>query len=248
MCKEGRIVDPFSKEERKRTNDALKYEIFFFALVCLFVLCREEAKEAKRIQKRKKKIKEPKPIVPENKTLSKVITFIQKDKLYDIEKIINKEGIEWLNCVNKKGDSPLIVAVSLGNEDISKYLLKIKVNKPFCVDCLNLKGIDLEVCNAMGQTALLCAVENQVESLVNQLILYGADINAIDDEYNTALHIAIEQELEDIVELLLKKGVDVNIKNVFGKYPINIAAEKGMLDIVQLLVENGANIDVKINN
>ncbi len=60
--------------------------------------------------------------------MTRVITAIQKNKIKDLEKIVNKEGTEgWLNSVNKKGESPLIKAIETGNVDISKYLLKQKV-------------------------------------------------------------------------------------------------------------------------
>jgi len=154
--------------------------------------------------------------------------------------------------VNQKisGYTPLMEAVLQGNENLVKLLL-------------DQKGIDIQVKNIFGETALDLAETNinrrRIAKLIRQKIglkdpypypFINKKIPNSIDKINEKFFLAVTKgDLEEMNWLLEKKKlngealVDVNMKNRSGDTALIIAASNGNLDAVQMLIQYA-----KINN
>ena len=111
-------------------------------------------------------------------------------------------------------------------------------------------GIDVDMKDEDGFTALMRASVDRFTEIVAKLLEKGADVNATDDYGDTALMKVINCDEEDdrpwyqveydiieIVEKLLKQdGIDVNVKNKNGKTALDIAEETGCTKKIQKLI------------
>lgn len=70
-------------------------------------------------------------------------------------------------------------------------------------------GIDTEIPDSYGKTALIRATENSKLTQVLQLLVYGADVNAVDNWQNTPLMIALEKENYIIAKYLLDHSITI---------------------------------------
>jgi len=107
------------------------------------------------------------------------------------------------------------------------------------------QGVDVNVKDKNGVTALMCAAEEGNHEIAKLLIKKGADVNAKDKDGETALMWAAEEGNQDIVKLLLDQGADVHVKDKIGDTTLIYAADCGHLEIVKLLLEKGSNVNEK---
>lgn len=105
-------------------------------------------------------------------------------------------------------------------------------------------GIDLEVKDERGWTALMIAVANGNEELTNLLIRCGARLIARDINGFTPLHWAAFNGMAKVVELLISKEADVNSQSKFGWTPLMQACTRGHLGICAILLASGAKVDL----
>ncbi len=102
---------------------------------------------------------------------------------------------------------------------------------------LSIKGINLEVKDETGTTALIMALDpNKVEDLLNA----GAKVNAANDDGITALMICAYYDVYDSVELLLKHNAKVNIQDSDGMTALSYAEIQENTRIIELLKRHGA--------
>ncbi len=101
-------------------------------------------------------------------------------------------------------------------------------------------GMNPNVKDNDGWTALLFAEDNNHLETVKTLLAKGADINARDTYGNTALMYASIHGHTDIVQVLLTKDADVNAKTKDGKTALMYAIDQEHDDIVSLLKNAGA--------
>lgn len=108
-------------------------------------------------------------------------------------------------------------------------------------------GINANVKNKEGETALTFAIQNSDPKVVN-VLLEQADPNIKDDLGNSPLHLAIDRDKEEITNALLEKNTDVNVGGLSGKVknqtPLYAAVIKGRTDLVQRLLEKGADPNI----
>ena len=109
-------------------------------------------------------------------------------------------------------------------------------------------GIDLEVKDERGWTALMIAAANGQEKLTELLIHSGARLAAKDVNGFTPLHWAAFKGMPNIVDLLLSKEVDVDSQSKFKWTPLMQACTRGHLDVCSILVAAGANPDLTNSN
>lgn len=109
-------------------------------------------------------------------------------------------------------------------------------------------GININVTDQNGRTAVLAATYNNQVDTVKVLIEHGADINIRDNNLeNVLLHAGASGYLE-IVKLAIVAGADTKLTNRFGGIAIIPAAERGHVEVVRELL-NHSDIDVNhINN
>ena len=102
------------------------------------------------------------------------------------------------------GLTALMKASSQGNVRLAALLLEAGAD-------IDAKGNGFPSLQGManyGGTALMIAVGDEEEELVDYLIAQGADVNAANDDGMTALDIAIGRELTEIATLLLDAGAE----------------------------------------
>ena len=153
----------------------------------------------------------------------------------DVEGIKQLSPILYLNS-DANGDTLLMRAINLKNEEIVNYLLSLE-EKPF-----------LNCTNVMKENALFCAIYEQNENLALRLIELGINVNQINLQGFTPLIFACSFNLPKVVDALLKLGVDVNQRSTpFGTTALTHAAINGMYDTVVALLTYGAdknNVDM----
>ncbi|MCA8936179.1 MAG: ankyrin repeat domain-containing protein [Planctomycetes bacterium] len=161
------------------------------------------------------------------------------------------------------GQTPLEGAISSGNADAAKLLLRAGANPlsssgdarlslwkavrmtgdPELVRILLDAGLDPAVRGVQAQTALHAAADIGSVAIVELLLEAGCDPNATDDVGNTPLHLVATRSDEgekkgarDCVKLLLKHGADRTIKNKDGQTPLDVAY---WLEVEMLLKDDG---------
>lgn len=131
------------------------------------------------------------------------------------------------------------VDVNADNKD-KKPLWSVAIDKPEIFKVLCEAGLDLELPNKQGHTALMHALYIRDDKLAKDLIDAGANVNAKSNgrsiEGCTPLHFA---RSASIVEELIKAGADVNAADKYGDVP----AVGKSLDALKVMYKNGAKLD-----
>jgi ankyrin repeat protein len=191
---------------------------------------------------------------------------IRNENITDIGILIQK-GVD-LNAIDQDGNTPIIVASSIGNKDIVDLLLThgadvnagatqgwtalISASKAGWTDIAEMlisHGANVNASFGPGYTPLMAASYSGNERLVKHLIKKGADVNRRFDfsksEDNkpgvwTALTCAVIEGNAEICKILLENGADLNIVDQDGKTPLMFAKEKRMAEITEILKKHGA--------
>ena len=82
-------------------------------------------------------------------------------------------------------------------------------------------GLNRNVQNEEGCTALHLAIVNRHTELVDFLILYRADVNLSNRFGITPLHLATQLNRLGCIDLLIRKGADLNPKSIHGATPLD---------------------------
>lgn len=199
--------------------------------------------------------------------LHTAICYARNDKTLDFMKLlIEQEPYININLRDKKGNTPLILAVHEGLDEVIELLLERKA--------------DANLRNKKGETALLLAIKEDVgmtwETLlrnskhlnvnegggvfptalhmaadrgelqaVQRLLECDADVNAQGGTYNTALQAAAASGFEDVVDYLLDKNADASLGGGLFANALSAAVFSGTFDIVPMLHERNADINAK---
>jgi len=109
------------------------------------------------------------------------------------------------------------------------------------------QGIDIEVRNQDGATALLIATHNNAVAAARILIDAGADVNAMNHIQDSPyLYAGAEGKLE-ILKMTLEHGADLSSINRYGGTALIPAAHHGHVDTVRELLATAIDID-HVNN
>lgn len=131
------------------------------------------------------------------------------------------------NYINISGNSPLLVAIRLGNIRTITLLLSYGANaKSFGRG--RLFRSPLQEASIFGST-----------TIVKLLLKYGADVNEVYPSGKTALITASEFNNAGVVDLLIDCGANINVKDRKGHTALSRALIIGNSDIVTLLRERG---------
>lgn len=157
-----------------------------------------------------------------------------------VKEILQSEVVD----VNYKDDktSPLIVASMKGHDKIVELLLHFGNTK--------VGGVDVNIKDADGETALINACEFGREKVVELLLKHkDVDVNIVNNYGNSALIKSMFSGHFNIVHLLLQRSeIDVNIKNMYTDNALIISADRGYDKIVELLLYLGRDLDVNALN
>jgi hypothetical protein len=96
-------------------------------------------------------------------------------------------------------------------------------------------GTDVNARRENGDTALICAVQNDRVDVVRELIDRGADVNATRQDGLSALMVASFFGLSQIVELLLENGAEINQKDRLGLTARGWAEARDFREVIDVL-------------
>lgn len=146
---------------------------------------------------------------------------------YEVSEFLITSGAE-VNVVNKRGDSPLMMAAMVGPPALVELLLE--------------HGADLNMANEDGVDPLGFAAENGRTENIRLLIKKGAQINRRGKQGQTALHLAAANGHTEAMKALIEGGADLNIPAQGGAQPIHFATYFGNIPALELLVAHGADV------
>lgn len=138
-----------------------------------------------------------------------------------------------LQAQTQQKQQPLIYAIAHGCAETVNKLLS--------------DGVNPNIINGYGQTALMMAATHKDPVIANLLINAKADVNAAHPEYGTtALMSASARGALEVVELLLKAGLrGIDVKDKYGDTALVHAIFDDHAVIVERLVNAGASLNIK---
>ncbi|TFK20827.1 hypothetical protein FA15DRAFT_110402 [Coprinopsis marcescibilis] len=164
---------------------------------------------------------------------------------------LKSEGWTWTNTMrpqiqihnvfNSRGSAestPLILASMAGREDVVVFLMGVE-------------GVDVNLADQDGQTALFAAVSYRHAGVVRAILAReGVDVNRGTPGWcrGTPLTLACHNGHSGIIQLLLEvEGIDVNGVTSDGRTALMLAAQDGRCDIIRMLVQ-AKGISVQSDN
>lgn len=105
------------------------------------------------------------------------------------------------------------------------------------------EGVDINVTDEHGRTAVLAATYMNKTETVKALIQAGADLNIRDGHLNNVLLYAGAEGILDIVTMAIEAGADTSITNRFDGTALIPASERGHVEVVRELLTH-SDIDV----
>lgn len=152
----------------------------------------------------------------------------------DLERLEQCLTLEKVDCRNRHGSTPLIVASAGGLDDIVQYLLDL--------------GADVNACDSMGWTALHYACAYAKSSTCMLLLRQPMiQIDAQNKGGGTPLLMASHSNIITVVEKLIDMEADVNHTNAFGLSSLMMAVDACNTRVSKLLVESGATLEESEN-
>ncbi len=104
-------------------------------------------------------------------------------------------------------------------------------------------GVDLNMRDDKGRTALIYAIRDSNPKLALYILGKGADFNLKDDKGWEALHWSVDQSEKLVRDYLLKNGADVNALSIEGDTPILVAAKGYDDSCIKVLHTHGGNLN-----
>ena len=161
------------------------------------------------------------------------------------------KAFSLLNILNKKGTSPLIIAVEKKNLTIARKLLEAGADPNFR-DIKQRTSLHI----AFNVSDISVNASFDMESL---LLLFKADINALDCRNRVPLHYSfikigkpddIQQidPIESVSSACSLGNIKVNVQDDWKKTPLHYAAQRGALTSTMFLLSKGAELDLEDSN
>ncbi|MCP4569887.1 MAG: ankyrin repeat domain-containing protein [FCB group bacterium] len=135
------------------------------------------------------------------------MTDFTKQELLDL-----KPCPKWVSIINNWPDNPIedrVIKTTIeANQDSAEFnLVQIMARSPKMATAMLDLGIDIDIQDAKGRTALFCAVSNKVVESVRVLIERGADDKIQTKDKQTPATRAVLRKNADILTILAKKPV-----------------------------------------
>ncbi len=125
------------------------------------------------------------------------------------------------NIKNEKGDTPLVLAVLLGDYKVVGWLLEL--------------GVDVNMAGRGGQTPLHAALMMLDNKMVQMLLSKGADVEQEDFDGDTPLLSALKTMNQSGIKLLIGAGADIYKKNSWGFSALDFAVKKELFEQAGLM-------------
>ncbi|KAI4144975.1 MAG: hypothetical protein LQ340_006475 [Diploschistes diacapsis] len=158
-------------------------------------------------------------------------------------------------------DTALAAAVTHGQREMVSYLLERGANVKSCgekplraackagyIECIRpllRYGVDLDLQDQKGVTALMLASRHRSEGCLKPLLQHGANANLQDESGDTALIIACRYNDTGNVELLLQHWANANLQDKSGNTALMRASVHGIKGCLELLLRHGANANLQ---
>ena len=120
---------------------------------------------------------------------------------------------------DERGFPPLILSTYHEQPQITKLLLQ--------------QGVDTDVRDTAGNTALMGICFKGNKEIAEMLILNGADVNARNSSGATALIFASTFGQEKIVNLLLQNGADKTMRDSKGNTALDYAQDPAIIELLK---------------
>ncbi|XP_031569758.1 B-cell lymphoma 3 protein-like isoform X2 [Actinia tenebrosa] len=167
------------------------------------------------------------------------------------------------------GDTPLHIAIAQGQVPLVQYLIHIAstsgisldiynkmkqtplhlaviTNQPLVIRFLIAAGVDINMPDRNGQTAIHLACQRSSVECLMELVNSHMAINLELKNFNgfTPLHEAVISNSPEVIKFLVAYGANVDCKDgKGGRTPLHYAVELELLPVIQLLMNSGANVN-----
>jgi serine/threonine protein kinase len=129
------------------------------------------------------------------------------------------------------------------NEDA--FIRVVEDGDTGAVDLFLAAGMNPDVKDATGRTALIRAASRGSNNISRKLLSRGADVNARDQTGSTALMESAQGDHKETTKVLLEQGAGVNLTDNNGQTALIRAAAQGRAEIVRMLLNKGARIEIR---
>ena len=167
-----------------------------------------------------------------------------------------KKMAESLNTIAQVNREFFLISQDLINAFTKNYITQcpdqayvdffaaVQKNKMLIVKALVNNGIDVNIQNIYGNTALIIAANNGCKEIVELLVNAGANVDVKNFNGETALISAITNGHEQIVRVLLSAHADINVTDdEYGWDALTYAISGGNAKIIGMLMDAGAQVD-----
>ena len=149
-----------------------------------------------------------------------------------------------------KGDSEILSAcmsILDNNHTLQNSALKTSLilGDDAIVGKLIEAGVDVNITDNEGKTALMRATHNRPSAVVGKLIEAGADVNAKDEHGYTALMCASMNKHGEVAEELIKAEANIDARNNSGVTALMMACHHGHKMVISKLLAAGADVNAK---
>ena len=142
-----------------------------------------------------------------------------------IKYLMETKGMN-VDCKGESGRTPLMIASSIGEYDVAKYLLD--------------HGADVNAKDSTGTTAIIYASYYNYLPIVELLIERKADVNALRENGENAITAAVAVNALEIVKMLRWNECIIQQKNADGVSNLKVARDNGFKEMAEFLKNNGA--------
>jgi uncharacterized protein len=127
-------------------------------------------------------------------------------------------------------------------DDVSPLMLACSQEKLIALNMIH-HGLDLNLENSRGQTALFYACQKGDFELIEKLHKLNGFKKLEDNIGETILHYATHSNSKQVMNFLLEVGIDPNVRNNQNKTPLHYAAWHENPEICEVLIKRGALVN-----
>ncbi|MBU1054781.1 MAG: ankyrin repeat domain-containing protein [Proteobacteria bacterium] len=157
---------------------------------------------------------------------------VHENSLEKVQSLISS-GVD-LKVKNEQGESPLMVALRLKEEEIARLLIE--------------KGSQLNIADSDGWTPLMIALSNENTDCAGLMIEKDAEINVLNKNGWSPLMLSIKYSSPENSLLLIKKGAELQIKAQDGESPLLLSAMAGNVGVLAIIMNKVKKTDERDEN
>ncbi len=148
--------------------------------------------------------------------------------IHACEDISSQSIIDTCEILLENGANPNIRG-EYGNTALMRIISAWSVNVLPATQLICKYGVDLNIQNNNGETALILAAEYKKADVVKYLVEQGCDLNLRDDKGQTAAIVAAKRGKDDVLKYLIENGCDLSIKDNDGKTVYHYASDEMLI-------------------